>query len=116
MGVSQRIVERLRADGHDATHLRDESLHRLPNGLIFRKAADERRIVLAFDLDFGQIAVQCTTLGTSVILFRLVNTTNDHVLARLRVALDVASDALERGAIVVVEEARVRIRLLSEQG
>jgi hypothetical protein len=55
MGVSQRIVEWLRSEGHDAVHLRDEQLHRLPNGAIFEKAEAERRIILTFDLDFGEI-------------------------------------------------------------
>ena len=87
----------------------------MPNGDIFVKAATEKRIVLAFDLDFGQIAVHCETHRTSVILFRLVNTTNDHVHARLLVALAMATDALERGAIVVVEESRIRIRPLPER-
>jgi predicted nuclease of predicted toxin-antitoxin system len=55
MGVSQRVVEWLRATGHEAVHLRDEGLHRLPNGDIFRKGFDEQRIVLTFDLDFGEM-------------------------------------------------------------
>ena len=46
MGVSQQVVAWLRAAGHDAVHLRDEGLHRLPNGEIFRKAGREQRIVL----------------------------------------------------------------------
>ena len=52
MGVAGRIVDWLRSEGHDAVHLRDEGLHRLPNGEIFRKAAVEQRIVLTFDLGF----------------------------------------------------------------
>jgi len=31
MGVSPMVVEWLRSNGHDAVHLRDERLHRLPN-------------------------------------------------------------------------------------
>jgi hypothetical protein len=38
MGVSQQVVEWLRANGHDAIHLREEGLQRLPNGEIFQKA------------------------------------------------------------------------------
>jgi predicted nuclease of predicted toxin-antitoxin system len=55
MGISQRVVEWLRAVGHDAMHLRDEGLQTLPNGEIFQKGAREQRIVLTFDLDFGEI-------------------------------------------------------------
>jgi uncharacterized protein (DUF433 family) len=41
MGVSQQVVEWLRAHGHDAVHLRDEGLQRLPNDEIFQKAGRE---------------------------------------------------------------------------
>jgi len=55
MGVSLRVVEWLRSSGHDAIHLRDDGLQKLPNGEIFRKAIREQRVVLTFDLDFGEI-------------------------------------------------------------
>jgi predicted nuclease of predicted toxin-antitoxin system len=55
MGVATRIVEWLRHAGHNAVHLREQGLHRLPDDEIFAKAAAEGRIVLTFDLDFGEI-------------------------------------------------------------
>jgi len=55
MGVDARVVQWLKERGHDALHLRDEGLHRLPNGEIFNKAAREHRVLLTFDLDFGEI-------------------------------------------------------------
>jgi predicted nuclease of predicted toxin-antitoxin system len=55
MGIAQRVVQWLRSEGHEAVHLRDEGLQRLSNGAIFEKAAAERRIILTFDLDFGEI-------------------------------------------------------------
>ena len=33
MGVSQQVVEWLRMNGHEAVHLRDEGLQRLPHPL-----------------------------------------------------------------------------------
>ena len=69
MGVAQRIVEWLRAEGHDGVHLRDEGLQRTPNGEIFDKAATEGRIVLTFDLDFGEIVALSGGQRASVILF-----------------------------------------------
>jgi hypothetical protein len=48
MGVSRRVIERLRANGHDAVHLREEGLQRLPNGEIFQKGFAAQRIVLKF--------------------------------------------------------------------
>jgi predicted nuclease of predicted toxin-antitoxin system len=112
MGLDIRVVAWLREKGHDATHLRDEGLHRLPNGLIFKKAIAEKRIVLAFDLDFGEIAALTAERPTSVILFRLHNTRTTNVIRRLEGVLADSGDALETGAIVVVEEWRHRVRYL----
>jgi len=55
MGVSLTTVEALRAANHDAVHLRDEGLICLPDPDIVAKALAESRIVLTFDLDFGDI-------------------------------------------------------------
>lgn len=110
MGVAWRIVEWLRSEGHDAVHLREEKLHRLPNGEIFEKADTERRIILTFDLDFGEIVALSGGRSVSVILFRLHNTRTPHVMDRLKKVLQESAQALEEGAVVVVEEARHRIR------
>ena len=46
MGVNMGVVHWLRLQGHDATHLREEGLQRLPNGQIFKKAVSESRVIL----------------------------------------------------------------------
>ncbi len=111
MGIAQRVVLWLRSAGHDAEHLREEGLHRLANGEIFLKAQSEGRIVLTFDLDFGEI-LALSGGRTSVVLFRLNNTSTLFVIRRLAEVIDDASEALQAGAIVVVEDTRHRIRRL----
>ncbi len=112
MGIAGGVVSWLRSRGHDALHLRDEGLQRLPNGKIFVKAAAENRTILTFDLDFGEIVALSGESKVSVILFRLNNTTTPFVIARLETVLTDAIDALNDGAIVVVEDARHRVRRL----
>ncbi|HEX3654875.1 MAG TPA: DUF5615 family PIN-like protein [Pirellulales bacterium] len=112
MGVSQQVVQWLRAGGHDAVHLRDEGLQRLPNGEIFQTADREGRIVLTFDLDFGEIVAASAGQVVSVIVFRLRNARSDFVIQRLSAALEHASSDLVQGAIVVVEDSRHRVRKL----
>ena len=68
-------VEALRAEDHDAVHLRDEGLVRLPDTEIAAKPVAERRIVLTFDLDFGDILAISGLNAPSVIIFRLRNQT-----------------------------------------
>jgi predicted nuclease of predicted toxin-antitoxin system len=112
MGVSQQVVAWLRANGHDAVHLRDEALQRLPNGEIFQKAGREQRIVLTFDLDFGEILAASAGQIVSVVLFRLRNTRADFVIQRLADALNQSNAELSQGAILVVEDGRHRVRRL----
>jgi predicted nuclease of predicted toxin-antitoxin system len=111
MGVSLRVVEWLRSSGHDTIHLRDEGLQKLPNGEIFRKAIRERRIVLTFDLDFGEIvAANGGSNSVSVILFRLRNTRADYVIQRLNIVLEQSTEELAQGAVALVEDERHRVR------
>jgi len=112
MGVSRQVSQWLCRQGHESVHLGDEGLARLPNGAIFSKAVAESRVVVAFDLDFGDIVAVTGGRAPSVVVFRLHNTRAEHVIQRLAVVLDKALDALQRGAVVVVEESRVRIREL----
>ncbi len=112
MGVAWRIVEWLRQQGHDAVHLRELNLIRLPDDEIFTKAESEERIILTFDLDFGEIVAASRGKIPSVITFRLHNTRTPHVIARLEKVLNDSADALHKGAIITVEESRHRIRSL----
>lgn len=54
-GVSARTTKALRIDRFDAIHLNDEGLNRLANSAILLKTRDENRVVLTFDLDFGEL-------------------------------------------------------------
>ncbi len=112
MGVSMRIVEWLRSKGHDILHLREEGLQRLSDDDIFKKATSEQRIILTFDLDFGEIIALSGGNMVSVILFRLHNTRTPHVLRRLESVLKESCESLKRGSIIIVEETRHRVREL----
>jgi predicted nuclease of predicted toxin-antitoxin system len=112
MGVSWRVVEWLRSQGYDAKHLREEGLGRLVDSDIFAKALTEHRIVLTFDLDFGEIAALSKGQIVSVIVFRLRNTRTSYVMERLSSILADTADALRDGAVVAVEDSRHRVRRL----
>lgn len=102
MGVDSRVVHWLRSQGHDAIHLRDESLQRLPNGEIFDKAIAESRVIVTFDLDFGETLALAKGRKAGVILFRLRNTRTQNVIRRLSSVLGDCVGPLERGGIVIV--------------
>jgi predicted nuclease of predicted toxin-antitoxin system len=112
MCVDVRVVEWLREQGHDAIHLRDEGLHRMPNGDIFKKGIKEDRVIITFDLDFAEIAALTRGKKTSVVLFRLKNTRVPNVISHLSKVIQESMDDFEKGAVVVVEEFRHRVRYL----
>ena len=112
MGIPSSIVVQLRQRGHDAIHLREQGLQRLPDGEILRKAIDENRILLTLDLDFSEIVALSDNQKVGVVIFRLRNTRAHHIMARLEKVLRESSDALERGAVVSVDEHRHRVRSL----
>ncbi len=119
MGVAQGIIDWLRSQGHDAVHLREQGLHRAADPAIFAKAIAENRVVLTFDLDFGEILASAGVSVVSVVLFRLNNTRVSFVQQRLAAVLATDADALEKGAIIVVEDGRHRVRdlpIVPDQG
>lgn len=65
-GVSPRTVEFLSGLGHDAVHVRTLGLQRSPDGELVNQARADSRIVLTFDLDFGEIlALESSTSRAS---------------------------------------------------
>ena len=100
----------LREQGHESTHLRDEQLQKLPNGDIFTKAASEKRVIVTLDLDFGEIISFSHTNIVSTITFRVHDTRGAFLMQRLQNVLPNVITFLERGAIVIVEDARYRVR------
>src|SRR5436305_5562157 len=112
MGVSLTTVEALRAAHHDAVHLRDEDLSRLPDTEIAAKAVAVGRIVLTFDLDFGDILAAARSGTPSVVVFRLRNQTPAAVNPRLFRVIENCATELASGAIVIVEDGGFRVRRL----
>ena len=112
MGISMTVVQTLRQWGYDAVHLREEGLQRLPDPDILEKARQEDRIVLTFDLDFGDLLAVSADVAPSVVIFRLKNTVPAFVSARLLSVISECGEELVTGAIVTVENNRYRVRRL----
>jgi predicted nuclease of predicted toxin-antitoxin system len=112
MGVSYAVVTHLRAIGHDVIHLRDIGMQRTPDDEIFAMAARDKPTILTFDLDFAKIAAAAGLQWPSLVIFRLSDTRVPQLIERLTRALSAASPDLAAGAIVVVDDARIRVREL----
>ena len=115
MGIAQSTVRWLRELGYDAVHLREQGLKRLSDEKIVAKAKAEQRVILTCDLDFGALLAASKDPFPSVIIFRLENEKPDNINRRLGIVFGSTMAALEKGAIVLVEQNRHRIRLLPIQ-
>jgi predicted nuclease of predicted toxin-antitoxin system len=111
-GISRKTVEFLKQIGHDAAHVRDLDMQRATDREIIDRARLEDRVVVTFDLDFGEIIALGVRNRPSVILFRLEDETANAVNRRLALVLAEQSGALASGALILVEGTRYRIRNL----
>jgi predicted nuclease of predicted toxin-antitoxin system len=111
-GISPRTVEFLRRRGHDALHVRDIGLQRASDREIVDRALADSRVVLTFDLDFGEILALGVQTGPTTVVFRLSDERADAVNQHLQVVLDEQTDTLASGALVFVEDTRYRVRRL----
>jgi predicted nuclease of predicted toxin-antitoxin system len=111
--LSFRVAELLRAEGHDAVHVRDYDLGAAADITILERARAEDRVILSADTDFGTLLAQMQTSKPSFILLRWpeLRHAQDQVRVVLTNLLNVEEE-LNAGAVVVIEPTRIRVRTL----
>jgi hypothetical protein len=102
----------LAASGHDVVWLRKDSPG-LSDVEVLRKSIQDKRILLTFDKDFGELTRHIVVPKTSgVILFRMPLPPAAEAGARLAAIIDGRSDWL--GSYSVVSRGRIRMRPFTE--
>ena len=112
MGISPATVAFLRELGHEAVHLHELGLDRMPDPAILDRARRDRQVILTNDLGFGDLLAHSGAGLPSVIIFRLSDMRPTSVNAHLGLALSKFGDDLAAGAILSVTDHRIRVRRL----
>ena len=111
--LSPLVAEGLRAAGHDAVHVLDHGLQAAADELILEQAVAESRIIVSADTDFGAaLALRQNTAPSVILLRRRFPRRAVEQVALILDCLSRAEEDLLRGAIVIVEGGRMRVRQL----
>ncbi|QDU87410.1 hypothetical protein Pla175_07700 [Pirellulimonas nuda] len=111
--LSPLVALSLTEAGHDAVHVRDLGMSAAADEAIFDLAASEERIVVSADTDFGTLLALRRESKPSVVLLRGATPRRPLEQAELLLAnLPAVEDDLAKGAVVVIQPGRVRVRRL----
>ncbi len=111
--VSPRVAEGLRAAGHDAVHVRDLGLSAAADSTVFSRAAQDERVLISADTDFGVLLAVRRENRPSVLLLRGALSRRPEEQLRLVLAnLEALAEPLKEGALEVLTEKKLRVRKL----
>ncbi|OGN88648.1 MAG: hypothetical protein A2158_08045 [Chloroflexi bacterium RBG_13_46_14] len=110
--LSPLIAAELCRAGHDATHVREYGMQADSDEKIFKRAAEEHRIILSADTDFATLLALRSKKEPSVLLFRRSSRRPGDQAALLLTNLPNLEHVLKEGSIVILEDTRIRVRSL----
>ena len=112
MNISPKTVSYLRKLGYDSKRLNELNMKRASDGAVIDLAYKEGWTIITIDLDYPEIIALTRKSFPSAIIFRLTNPDADTLNALLKEHLEKIKNDLEEGAIVVIEDEKIRIRSL----
>ncbi len=111
--LSPVVAAGLRDAGHETAHVRDLGMRAATDTALIEFAAASGFILVSADTDFGTLLAATGARAPSVVLIRrTVDRRARHLVAVLLENLHQVEAALAEGAVVVLEDARVRVRRL----
>lgn len=115
--LSPILADLLCAAGHDASHVRNLGMRGATDRAIMARAAEEQRVVVSADTDFGTLLARSGAKLPSVLLIRrLVGRRAAEQTTIIVANLPTIAQDLDSGAVVVLTNDWVRIRRLPMRG
>lgn len=109
--LSPQLGALLAVQGHEAEHVRDHGMQTASDEAVMRLAAKRGLVLVSADTDFGRLLQLSQAPSPSVVLIRSAGRRRPPAQAKLLLDnLPAVEDDLARGALVVLEDTRVRIR------
>lgn len=109
--LSPQLIALLAVQGHEVEPVRDHGMQAASNEAVMGLAADRGRVLVSADTDFGRLLQISRSAGPSVVLIRAAGNRRPPAQAKLLLDnLPAVEGDLSRGALVVLEDTRVRVR------
>lgn len=115
MNLSPDWAAAFAAENIESAHWQAIGDPRAEDAVIMEYARANDYIVFTHDLDFGTLLALTQAENPSVIQVRAQNILASHLSKTVVAVLRANEETLERGALVVVDEGRARVRILPLQ-
>lgn len=112
MNMARQLGRLLETRGHSWQHVGDMGLQQAEDSIVLAAAKQGGQVILTHDLDYGTLLAFSGDVRPSVVIFRRRDV---HPKALFGVMMENWADlapALERGALVILEDSAIRIRHL----
>ena len=112
MNLSPSWVDRLARHGFEAVHWSTIGAATAPDVEILTWANEHAFVLITNDLDFSAILAAIRGASPSVVQIRTQDLLSDVVVSIVAKALDAHREDIERGALLSIDEAGTRVRVL----
>lgn len=112
MNLSPRLCDILQQEGHVCVHWADVGDPRADDQSIMKWASDNGYAVITHDLDMGSILAATRGESPSVIQIRTQDVLSQSFQDTLLQILRQYRETIEKGALIVVDEKKMRARIL----
>lgn len=110
--VSKKVVEKLREAGFDVDRVEDLLHCRATDTEILAEAEKNQAVIISHDQDFSTLLAASGSTRPSLVNLRVSFVEVDRLSQLIAAILVATEDDLDAGAVVTVDDTRVRIRRL----